>query len=594
MAFTDSRRLTGPNVYFDRPAAALEALQPAVAEEQTALWRQHAACIASALHWPEPAWYVKCHAKGASLAFTAPLDQLYCATEINEWAWSAVCGDNAHYAPAFPACDDIQAAIQVFRRIAAAEAEPQLLAFIADAEARGWPVLLDEDTVSVGFGAQTRCWARQPFPEVPRLPDAVPESIPIAMVTGSNGKTTSVRLLAAMARAAGFASGHNCTDGLFFNGVLVEADDYSGPAGARATLRHPGVEAAILETARGGLLRRGLATDQALVALVTNISEDHFGEYGVFSLDDLAQVKLTVAKGLRAGGRLVLNAGDPMLVKHGAALREGTAWFAADWFCKPLQEKLAQGASVCAVDNGHLSLHADGIVHDLGNVDDMPLSFRGMARYNIENLAGAALCAHLLGFGLEAIRSVLCAFGSANADNPGRLQRWTLGDVAVLLDYAHNPEGMSGFLSIAQALRGQGRMAVLLGQAGNRENDDIVRLAESVAGFQPDLVVLKDMAGYERGREPGEVPALLRSALTMHGVADAAVVTRLDELEAVRQILQWAQQGDVLALPVHGLLEREAVQKLLDGLSADGWQAGNPVPEWPLPPVSEADGHGAT
>lgn len=588
MAFSDSRRLTGPNAYFDRPAAALEALAGPISDAQIAGWRDHVGHIASALHWPDPEFHVKCHARGASLAFTAPLDQLYCATEVNEWSWSAVCGDNAQYAPAFPATDDAIAAIHAFRRMAAAEAEPALLAFIGEAGKRRWPVLLDDDSISIGFGAQTRCWPRQPFAEPPDLPDAAPKAIPVAMVTGSNGKTTSVRLLAAMARAAGLASGHNCTDGLFFNGALLEADDYSGPAGARAILRHTGVQAAILETARGGLLRRGLATDQADAALVTNISEDHFGEYGVFDLDDLAQVKLAIARGLKPGGRLLLNAGDPLLVKHGNGLRDGTAWFAADWSCPALQAPLAQGAMVCAVDGGHLSLHADGIVHDLGRVDAMPLSFNGVARYNIENLAAAALCAYALGFGLDAIKSTLADFGRDNADNPGRLQRWRFRDVHVFLDYAHNPDGLSGFLGIAQSVRGQGRLAVLLGQAGNRENDDIVKLAEAVAHFHPELAVLKDMAGYTRGRAPGEVPALLRSALMMHGVPEDAIITLLDELQAVRAILQWARPGDVLALPVHGLAEREAVQALLDGLLAADWQAGQALPEWPLQTPSGA------
>jgi cyanophycin synthetase len=594
MALTDSRRLTGPNVYFNQPAAALEALAMDVSDSQLALWQKHIEHISSALNWPAPMVYVKSHAKGATLAFTAPPDQLYCATEINEWSWSAVCGDDSQFAPAFPCIEDIASAIQCFRKVASAEAEPLLFEFIANAEAKGWPVLLDEDTVSIGFAAQSTSWPRQPFLDLPALPKSDVRHIPIAMVTGSNGKTTSVRLLSAMARAAGFASGHNCTDGLFFNGLLVEADDYSGPAGARATLRHPGVEAAILETARGGMLRRGLATNQANAALITNISEDHFGEYGVFNLDDLARVKLTVAKGLRPDGRLVLNAGDPMLVKHGDGLHDNTAWFAADWNCLQLQSQLAQGLTVCAVDNGHLSLHADAIVHDLGSVEAMPLSLNGVARYNIENLAGAALCAYVLGFGIDAIKSTLANFGSENADNPGRLQRWTLNDVRVLLDYAHNPQGMSGFLAIAQALRGQGRMAVLLGQAGNRENDDIVKLAECVADFHPELIVLKDMVGYERGREPGEVPALLRSALTMQGISDETVVTELNELEAVRQILQWAKPGDVLALPVHGLLEREAVHRLLDDMAATNWRASDSVPEWSLPSESDTVGNGLT
>lgn len=593
MALTDSRRLTGPNAYFDRPAAALEAVASDIDAALIASWQAQVNSVASALHWPAPSFHAKVHAKGATLAFTAPLDQLYCATEVNEWAWSAACGEQPLHAPGFPDIQDAESAVRTFRAMARAEAEPALLAFIAEAGMRHWPVLLDDDSVSAGFGACSRQWPRQPFTAQARMPAGNADPIPVAMVTGSNGKTTTVRLLAAMARAAGLASGHNCTDGLFFNGALLEADDYSGPAGARAILRHPGVQAAILETARGGLLRRGLATDQADAALVTNISEDHFGEYGIFSLDDLAQVKLAIARGLKPTGRLLLNAGDPLLVRHGTGLRAGTAWFAADWSCPALQSQLAQGAMVCAVDGGHLGLHADGIVHDLGAVADMPLSHAGVARYNIENLAAAALCAYVLGFGLDAIKAVLSSFGRDNADNPGRLQQWRFADVQVFLDYAHNPEGLSGFLGIAQSVRAPGRLAVLLGQAGNRENDDIVKLAEAVARFHPELVVLKDMAGYTRGRQPGEVPALLHSALSISGVPETGIVTRLDELDAVRHILQWARPGDVLALPVHGLGEREAVQGLLDAMLASDWRAGRPVPDWPTPLQTGGNSHAA-
>lgn len=585
MAFTDSRRLTGPNVYFDQPAAVLETRSGEVSAEQIAAWQSHATAFAQALAWPLPMFYSKTHAKGATLAFTAPFDQLYTATELNDWAWMLVVGEIEMAAPAFPSTAYPADALQCFLRMAAAESEPELAAFISQAKALGWPVLLDDETISIGFGAQTQIWPRAALPEISVLQATMPKPMPVAMVTGSNGKTTSVRLLAAMARAAGFASGHNCTDGLFFNGELIEADDYSGPAGARATLRHAGVQAAVLETARGGLLRRGLASRQADVALVTNISEDHFGEYGVFSLSDLAQVKLSIAKGLKPGGILVLNAGDAQLVEHGTGLVANTAWFARDWQHPVLQQKLAEGAMVCALDHGHLSIHHGGLVHDLGKIEDMPLSFNGVATYNIENLAAAALCGFGLGFGLEAISQTLKQFGLQNTDNPGRLQRWQFGSVHVLMDYAHNPEGMQGFLDIAQALRGNGRLAVLLGQAGNRENDDIVKLAETVARFMPEQVVLKDMVGYERGRLAGEVPALLESALLQNGMPGAAIEIELNELEAVRKILAWALSGDVLALPVHGLAEREAVQQLLEEMSAGQWRAGQSVPMFPENPV---------
>ena len=579
MAFTDSRRLTGPNVYFAVPAVVLEARAVSVSESECRQWQGIVTGIAAQLQWPLPQFACKIHPKGATLAFTAPLDQLYTATEVNEWAWCTVCADGSMHAPGFPLIGDPDAA-RVFRKSAAAESEPALMRFIEAAQAAHWPVLLDDESISIGFGAQTRLWPRAGFALQDGMLTGTAQALPVAMVTGSNGKTTSVRLLAAMARASGLASGHNCTDGLFFNGELIEADDYSGPAGARATLRHPQVQAAILETARGGLLRRGLATDQADVALVTNVSEDHFGEYGVFTLDDLAQVKLSVARGLKPGGVLVLNAADPMLVKHGSGHSGPIAWFARDWQHPLLAQKRENGAAVCGIADGHLLVSAGGVVQDFGDIVSMPLAFGGMAGYNLENIAGAALAATLLGFDPNAIAACLQTFGQRHQDNPGRLQSWQFGDVRVLMDYAHNPEGMRGFLDIAKALQGSGRLAVLLGQAGNRENDDIVKLAEAVAHYHPDQVVLKDMAGYERGRAMGEVPALLHSALLQNGMADDGLHIQLDEVQAVRDILLWARAGDVLALPVHGLVEREAVQGLLDAMQAGSWRAGRKLPEW--------------
>ncbi len=148
-----------------------------------------------------------------------------------------------------------------------------------------------------------------------RCPWSALRAIPKAVVTGSNGKTTSVRLLAAMLRAHGLTPGYSSTDGLMVDGACIDAGDYSGPVGARTVLRHPRVQAAVLETARGGLLRRGLVARDASVALVTNVSADHFGEYGIHTLDDIAAVKLTVAKALAGDGVLVVNADDPVLMR---------------------------------------------------------------------------------------------------------------------------------------------------------------------------------------------------------------------------------------------------------------------------------------
>lgn len=585
MRFTDSRRLTGPNVYFSVCGVVLEAFEEAHDDARRAAWQDLVKQTAQALRWPAPVFHVKRHPKGATLAFTAPLDLLYTAVEVNDWAWLSVLGQSVLFAPGHPSVTDGASALETLQHLARAEQQPELMAFLEKAAQNDWPILVDDDLLSIGYGEHVQIWPRHEVPALSVLDVPAPPRMPIALVTGSNGKTTSVRLLSAMARASGLACGHSCTDGLFFNGELVEADDYSGPGGARATLRHPQVQAAVLETARGGLLRRGLGCSDADVALVTNISEDHFGEYGVFTLDDLAQVKLSVSKGLRTGGWQVLNASDPMLVKHGSAYAGNAAWFAADWHDAHLQRMLAAGLPVCGVCDGHLRLAAAGHVHDLGAIDDMPLSFRSMALYNIENMAGASLTAVLMGLPVTSIVQTLARFGSAHNDNPGRLQSWQFADVQVFMDYAHNPEGMQGFLAIARAFAGSGRLAVLLGQAGNRENADIRKLAASVAAFHPDLAVLKDMAGYERGREVGEVPGILRDELQQCGMRDADIRICLDELQAVRSILEWAQAGDVLALPVHGLKERTAVQSLLDAMQAQGWRSGQALPA--LPPLPE-------
>ncbi len=580
MMFHDSRRLTGPNVYFNHCGAVLEALGADCHEQNLANWQQNCEYAFQSLSWETPRWYQQIHQAGATLGFTAPIDQLLTATEINEWAWLSAIDAQEFFAPGHLSVDKF-IAMQTLQRMAKAEAEPHLLSFIEQANKNTWPVLLDEDTVSVGFGAQTQIWPRQELPELPGVKEFIPTQFPVVMVTGSNGKTTSVRLLAAMARTQGLASAHNCTDGLFFNGELVEADDYSGPAGARASLRHPQMQVAILETARGGLLRRGLACKDANVALVTNISEDHFGEYGVFSLDDLACVKLSIARGLKPDGVLVLNASDPMLLKHGVKLDNKLAWFASDWHSPMIQSALLAGNSVCAVKDGQVFLSLNGIHSYLGSVNAMPLSFSGLARYNIENILGATISAALLGFSIEAITETLQQFGRRHQDNLGRLQSWQFGDVRVLMDYAHNPEGMQGFLKIAKAFQSDGKLAVLLGQAGNRENTDIEKLADVVASFSPDLVVLKDMIGYERGRAIGEVPEILKTSLLSHNIPEEQIDICLDEILAVRKLLALAKAGDVLALPVHGLKERELVQSLLEAMQRMNWQAGDTLPEMP-------------
>ena len=525
----------------------------------------------AALGWDEEGTVARLHATGASLFLTAGPERLWTATELNEWAWQraamAAWQLPLLHAPGHPAAWDFDSAFETLRRHELHEEGPSYASLRYKAWMRGLPIYEDDEYITIGAGRFSRTW---PLPAVREaLLDDFQDlaAIPTALVTGSNGKTTTVRLLAAMCAEAGRVAGYNCTDGVFVDGEQLESGDWSGPAGARTVLRDRRVETAILETARGGILRRGLAVHRADAAIVTNISADHFGEYGIHSLADLAQAKLVVARALGESGLLVLNADDAELVAASAGLRCPTGWFSLDARNPFLLAARAEGAPACAPREGRLWLWDAHDEFDLGEISAMPLTLGGAARHNIANAAGAALLAQALGIAPARIARVLARFGARHGDNPGRLQHWRRDGVEVLLDYAHNPDGLAALLDIARSLAPRGRLGLLLGQAGNREDEAIRELARTAAAAAPDRIVLKDLPDFMRGRAPGEVPALLRAELQDAGMDNVRLHTQLSEVEAARGLLDWAQPGDVVVLPVHGKDSRQVLAAWLDAVA---------------------------
>jgi cyanophycin synthetase len=590
LPFAASRRLIGANLFFASTGAVLETAGIAADEALLGGWRARVERARAALGWTTPGVVARRHAGGASLALAAPCDQLLLATEVNEWALCAALSaddpvrrgdleqlllaaalDNAADAAAvIPPVLEQSAAFARFAQLAAREARPDLMAVLSATTARDLPYILDDEVLTLGAGAHARDFPLADLPGADAIPWHELADIPTALVTGSNGKTTTVRLLAACAREQGWPAAYCCTDGVFLDRELLAGGDYSGPAGARTALRERRAHAALLETARGGILRRGLAASRAGAAVVTNISADHFGEYGVETLEGLADVKLTVAAVVAREGLLVLNADDPQLIarSHGLAARFGhcppLGWFALDDDAALLRAHRAQGGATCGVREGRLRLSWAGLRHDLGAVADMPLTVAGSAAYNIANLAAAALAARALGVAPERVAQVFARFGADVGDNAGRMMRFERNGVQILVDYAHNPEGLRGLLTVAEHLRqGAGRLGLLLGHAGNRQDGEIRALARAAAEFQPALVVIKENEGHLRGREPGEIPRILREQLLRSGLPESALPVRASELEAARCALDWARPGDVLALPVHSSAARAAVLEML-------------------------------
>ena len=557
-------------------------------------WRARIHRAGSRLGWADRQAVAREHPGGASLAITAPFDQLFLATEVNEWALCAALmerdplrwdhleealvaealeasGGTAHPEPDLTPVLDESAAFARFERLASLESRPKLRALLDAAAARELPHVLDESELTLGAGVGGRSFALTALPDVAGVPWQDLQDIPTAIVTGSNGKTTTVRLLAACARAHGWHAGYNCTDGVFLDDESLATGDYSGPAGARMVMREPRTEAAILETARGGILRRGIAVPHADTAVITNVSSDHFGEYGIHDLAGLADVKLAVAAAVVPAGLLVLNADDAQLRAQAALLvqRFGRCpplgWFALDADQATLCEHRLRGASTCGVRGGRLYLGDGGAEHDLGQVSAMPLSMDGVATYNVANLAGAALAAVALGIAPDTIAAVFARFGADPRDNPGRMMRFAVDAVQVLIDYAHNPDGLRGFLKVADHMRGgNGRLGLLLGHAGNRQDADIEELARAAAAFRPDLIVVKEDEAHLRGRAPGEIPRIIRAELLRLGFPDSSLPVRNSEVEAARYALDWAHPGDVLAFPLHSPTARAAVLAMLE------------------------------
>lgn len=594
MPFDSSRRLTGSNLFFASTGAVLETVGVEVDEALLAGWRSRVARARAALRWAdtERSIVARRHSKATSLAVAAPLDQLFTATEINEWAFCAAlvaanpagwshlerglveaAREAALHAPmpegftTVPPVIDEQAALARFAKLSNIEAASRLRALMAAADSRGLSYLVDDAQLTLGSGASGRTWPLDALPELEQVSWGELRNVPTAIVTGSNGKTTTVRVLAACARAHGWRDGYNCTDGLFIAGEQIERGDYSGPVGTRTVLRDSRVQAAILETARGGILRRGLAAQRARVAVVTNVTADHFGEYGIDDLAGLADTKLVVASTIDDTGLLVLNADDAMLRSRADQFRCPIGWFSRNYDDAALLSHRMKGGSTSGVRNGRLIVNwtrgSSGEEFDLGAIVDMPLTVDGTADYNVQNVAGVALAALGLGISPTTVATVLAQFGTDPTDNPGRLMRYEYRGAQVLIDYAHNPDGLRGLMNVATRLRRGGRMALLLGQAGNRPNADIEELATTAARFRPDFVVVKETESYMRGRAPGEVPAILRTALLRAGMLETSIEVHLSEIGAVKRALGWARPGDVLVMPVHDRTVRDEVIELL-------------------------------
>nr|WP_314540309.1 cyanophycin synthetase [uncultured Massilia sp.] len=365
--------------------------------------------------------------------------------------------------------------------------------------------------------------------------------IPVVAVTGTNGKTTTVRLIAHLLASSGLRTGMTNTDGVYIQGRRIDSGDCSGPRSARNVLMHPDVDAAVFETARGGMLREGLAFDRCQVAVVTNIGAgDHLGLNYITTLEDLAVLKRVIVQNVAPGGMAVLNAADPIVAAMAENTRGDVTYFAQDCSLPLMQKHRAAGRRIVHVDNGYL-VAVQGTFEERVALTEVPITRGGVVGFQVENTLAAVAAAWATGISWDAIRLGLKTFVGESDNAPGRFNVFDYKGATVIADYGHNPDAIQALVNAVESMPAKRRSVVISG-AGDRRDEDIRDQTRILGKAFDDVLLYEDQC--QRGRTEGEVVALLRQ-----GLADATRTSHIDEIKgefvAIDKALARLQPGDL-------------------------------------------------
>lgn len=381
------------------------------------------------------------------------------------------------------------------------------------------------------------------------FPPGATARVPIVAVTGTNGKTTTCRMIAHILQMSGKRVGLTTTDGIYIDGTQILKGDMSGPQSAQMVLQNPTVEHAVLETARGGILREGLGFDRCNVSVVTNIAADHIGLSGINSVQELAEVKSVVPASTFRDGFSVLNADDPLCMTMTERARGELILFSVDENNEHVREHLRSRGTALFLREEHgreMIYIAEGRRETaLLNVQHIPATFQGRARVNVKNALSAAAAAYASNVGIEMIRNGLRSFTTSFYQAPGRLNLLEIGGYRVLIDYCHNVAGMEELTEFVRSLVPTHTVAVL-SMAGDRRDEDIAAYGALAAKTFDEFILRQDRS--LRGRQPGEVAGLLKQALLDNGVSPDSVTIILDETEAVNAALNRARSDDLVVV----------------------------------------------
>lgn len=374
------------------------------------------------------------------------------------------------------------------------------------------------------------------------FPTGTPARIPIFAVTGTNGKTTTTRLIAHILKNAGRTVGFTTTDGTYIGNQQIVQGDNTGPVSAQLVLKDPTVDVAVLETARGGIIRSGLGFDHCDIGVVLNIAADHLGLKDVNTLEDLARVKSVVPRAVSKKGYAVLNAEDDLVYKMRDLAEGQVVCFSMNENNKNIKWRAERGRVSCVYENGYVTILKGKWKVRIEKVTNIPITYGGRAEFMIQNVLAATLACFVHGVSLEDLRVGLTTFNAGTAQTPGRLNFVEIGDVTVLMDYAHNPAGLRGLAKFISKLPNKYRTVVMNG-TGDRRDEDIVELGQ-VAGETFDRIVLR-RGHYLRGRDEQETYNLLKKGIAK-AKKDPAVRVIPESRDAIHHAIKYARKKELV------------------------------------------------
>ncbi|MCE3269276.1 MAG: mur ligase middle domain protein [Burkholderiales bacterium] len=551
-----STRLFGDNLFFDNSGAVLDVPVTDNQDELVKFWLLELHRVLPVIGWEDnyQTGYKK-YSKGIRFAISAPYDLLWAATELVEYLWISVRHkfefdeflslDNAksYMLPVIDKYTNI-----TYRRVH------------AEAKRRSLNIFEDGAQVAIGSGKYSYLVALDQlvFDNIPW--DTIKE-IPAVLVTGTNGKTTTVRLTRFICKTANKIVGYCSSDWIMVGDEVIERGDLSGPSGNLGVMMNQKVEIAVLEVARGGLLRRGISTNFVSSATVTNISEDHLTEDGVDTLEELAQAKALVYKAIAPDGYAIINLDDELMRKYSKKLATKKIFITKDITKPEHQSYLVDAEYICYAANEAFywrEKNNDYLVSEFANT---PITVNGKALHNIENALHAIALSFTLGNSIEHIGRALRQYENNAENNLGRANVFNYNGGKIIVDFAHNAAGFEAMVNLVKSyVFNEGRLGILLGNTGNRMSLTD-KITDAVIKGRPDFVIIKELTTYLRGTEPGEVVRQMQNMLINKGLNKKNIQLADNEFEALEIVLDYIKPGDAFLFIAHESTE-EIIEKL--------------------------------